>query len=82
MLLIGSHCVNKQSLDLHLTKTQTFSNSLAFREIKKYGNGTAVLTEIVFRSVYHVACGGSSETGLFRDLSNHDLSNLQKSISY
>ena len=39
--------------------------------ISKYGNSAVVQIATVSESVYHVACQGSSETGLFVHISSH-----------
>ena len=52
--------------------------------INKYGKGAVVQISTVFQSVYHIIVEGSSETGLFRHLSNHVFRSpyVQKDISY
>ena len=35
---------------------ETFSTSVSFAEINKYGKGASVQLLIVFRPVYHVRC--------------------------
>ena len=64
--------MSKQTvLRFSISIRETFSNSIAFTVINKYGKGAVVQISTVFRSVYRVACQRASKTGLFRHLSNH-----------
>ena len=52
---MGSQCVNKQTLRFCIALKETFSNSIIFTLINKYGKGAAVENVRRFVPVYHVA---------------------------
>ena len=55
---------------------ETLSSSISFTVINKYGKGAALQISPLFGTVSLSLVKGSSETGLFRYLSNHVLRSL------
>ena len=62
--------LRKHIKTFHVTKSD-FSNSITFTMINQYTKGAGIKIESELLPVYHVACRGSSETGVFRDFSKH-----------
>ena len=81
ILVIGSQCIKKQSSDLKYQLGQTFSNSISCAIILDYNKGAVVQCLGPFTMLL---LEGSSETELFRHLSNHVFRSLYfwKYISY
>ena len=50
MLVIGSQCVHKQTLDFSIP-TKTFSNATSFKLFNKYCKGSAIQVVTVFLSI-------------------------------
>ena len=59
-----------------ISRRETFSKSLAFTVINKYGKGGVAQVLTVCAFPYHVACRRSSETGLFKHFFNHVFGNV------
>ena len=69
-LLSGvSALINNRNI-LHITQGD-FSTWIAFAWINKYGKAAVLQISTVFRPFFMLLVKGSSETGLFRHLSNH-----------
>ena len=63
---------------------ETFSSSITFSQINKYGKYRVVQIATVFRPIYRVACHRVVWTGRSRQLSTHVLRSqkIRKQISY
>ena len=64
-----SALINNRNI-LHITQGD-FSTRIAFPWINKYGKAAVLQISTVFRPFFMLLVKGSSETGLFRHLTNH-----------